>query len=223
MDILRNVSISDKKLGSGSYGSVFQATMLYKGIRRDVAVKKIPNDGDHYSQNARREHEVLRRLGAHDNIVELINVTSDRHYIYIIMEYAALGDLDKYVENQIPELSGKIKIMRECAAGVHFMHNLQPQVIHRDIKPGNILLQSSAQGPIAKICDFGLSRIFNPEGSSLYMSTEAGTPMYRAPEQFTIGRKQYTSAVDVFSLGLVYMGLLNISTNKPQIQCIPGL
>ena len=170
----------------------------------------------------KKEYDVLSHLKTHNNIIQLLDLKNDERDIFLIMEYADLGDLDKYVEKNLPDLEAKIQIMLQTASGIHYMHSLQPPVIHRDIKPGNILMQSSPQGPVAKICDFGLAKIFNPEATSLYMSTDAGTPMYRAPEQFVKGRQQYTSAVDVFSLGLVYMGLLNTSRNKPHIECIPG-
>lgn len=202
------VTISDKVLGKGSYGSVNTGTMVHQGKRIQIAIKKIPNDGDHYTANARKEYGNLVSIGEHVNIIKLLGFHSDRHYMYILMELGSHGDLEQYLQKANPDIGVKIGIMHNCANGLKFMHSRPAPIAHRDIKPGNVIIHNSAEGGIiAKMA---------------FMSTDTGTIMYRAPEFFSSDKIQYTISVDNFALGLVFLVLLLYSDEEKCLEPNPS-
>lgn len=116
----------------------------------------------------------------------------------LILEYIPLGDL----EGQNFSDDDSVNILRQVLSALTYLHELEHPLVHRDIKPDNILVQSR-QPLHVKLTDFGLSKA----GTSL--RTFCGTPLYLAPEvyQFRVYQEQaYTSAVDIWSLGVVVYG-----------------
>ena len=163
-----------KKLGSGSWGTVFQSRMHYKGKMIDVAVKKFLNDDDIFTANARSEFNTLSTLESHQNIIGLLDFQSDKDCIYLVTEYGDRGDLEQFLKEGIPTLENKVDIMYDCASAIKFLHSCKPSLIHRDIKPQNVIIKSVDSGIIAKMCDFGLSKVFDPHGEKRFMSTDTG-------------------------------------------------
>ena len=162
--------------------------------------------------------------GDHENIIKLLDYKTDKDFIYIVTELGQLGDLEKFLKGNFPTTESKLDIMGDCAKGLYFLHNCNPKIIHRDIKLNNIIMMKGQSGTVAKLCDFGLSALFDADGSERFKSTKAGrgTYQYLAPELLVHGRKLYDETVDSFSLGLVFMVLLNYCENYTSLEPYPG-
>jgi serine/threonine protein kinase len=130
----------------------------------------------------------------------------------LVYEYMPEGTLqDKLRDNtRILTWKQRLRIAYESALGLEYLHKgCNPPLVHRDVKTNNILLNANLE---AKIADFGLSRDFNMDGSSLISTTVVGTPGYLDPEYYTSFKLSQKS--DVFSFGVV---LLEIITGQPPI------
>jgi serine/threonine-protein kinase len=169
------------ELGKGGMG------VVYKGhdpvIRRDVALKVIrkrdldPQDAEHVLERFKREAQAAGNL-SHPNIVAIYEYGEEDDCAFIAMECVVGRSLrDHLVAGYRPELKVFPEILVQILEGLEFSHSRG--VIHRDIKPGNILISEMGT---AKISDFGIARL---EASHLTMMGEVlGTPYYMAPEQF---------------------------------------
>ena len=115
--------------------------------------------------------------------------------------------------------------MRETASAIHHLHNHSPQIIHRDIKPQNILMTDIGGKHVAKLSDFGFAKLYDHShsGSACYTSNK-GTTCYMAPEFFIYeeGELAYSASVDVFSLGLVYFAIKEYSPNNMSTNPVSG-
>ena len=169
------------ELGKGGMG------VVYKGhdpvIRRDVALKVIhrrdldPQDAESVLERFKREAQAAGNL-SHPNIVAIYEYGEDGEYAFIAMECVVGKSLrDHLVGGYRPELRSFPEILVQLLEGLEYSHSRG--VIHRDIKPGNVLVSEMG---IAKISDFGIARF---ETSHLTLMGEVlGTPYYMAPEQF---------------------------------------
>jgi hypothetical protein len=185
-----------RRLGAGGFGTVWMAHDEHLG--RDVAVKRIPLD-DTDPDRAQREAQAAARL-SHPGIVALYETGADADACYLVSELvrgSTLGEL--LAEGALSDRDVVVLGAELCEALAH-AHGRG--VIHRDIKPGNVMVrdQHADGAPAAKICDFGIARIVG--GEALTRTGDVvGTLAYMAPEQAE-GRK-ITAAVDVYALGLV--------------------
>merc|ERR1712188_43046 len=205
--ILRRYDVI-QKLGKGAYGIVWKATD--KKTRETVALKKIfdafQNATD--AQRTFREIMFLQELRDHENIIRLTNVLkadNDRD-IYLVFEYMET-DLHAVIRANILEDIHKQYIMYQLFRACKYLH--AADIIHRDMKPSNILLNSDCQ---MKVCDFGLARsiasLENPNtGPAPVLTDYVATRWYRAPE-ILLGSTKYTKGVDVWSFGCILGELL---------------
>lgn len=163
-----------KLLGSGSYGSVCEAT--HKPSKTTVAIKKVLNlfEDNIDCKRVLREVHLLRRLN-HPNVVKLYEILEPKDpktfdCIYLVMEYAQ-SDMKKLVKSAIHLQRIHIqKLIYNLLAGLKYTHSAG--VLHRDIKPANILLNEDCS---VKICDFGLGRsVAGVEGTSIKMMKPTG-------------------------------------------------
>lgn len=189
-----------KVLGKGHYAVVKMGTD--KATNRTVAIKSIIKKKltAKDKEGIYQEIEVLSDLN-HPSIVKFYNhyETNTKHYI--VTEFAAGGELfDRIVERQFyTEIDAKRAIKSICSA-LKYCH--EKGVVHRDLKPENILLKSKYNDTQILIADFGFAK-FEERG----LNTSLGTPGYIAPEILK-GIPRYTSAVDVWSLGVILYILL---------------
>jgi len=206
--VLRKYEIC-QKLGKGAYGIVWKA--IDKRSKEVVALKKIfdafQNATD--AQRTFREIMYLQEMTGHDNIIRLGNVLkadNDRD-IYLVFEYMET-DLHAVIRANILEDIHKQYIMYQLFRALKYMHTAN--VIHRDMKPSNILLNSDCQ---MKVCDFGLARsisaLENPSsaGPCPVLTDYVATRWYRAPE-ILLGSTKYTKGVDLWSFGCILGELL---------------
>ncbi|CAG9819024.1 unnamed protein product [Phaedon cochleariae] len=123
------------------------------------------------------------------------------HTRYVITELLQ-SDLHKIIISHQPLSPDHIKVfLYQILRGLKYLHSAR--ILHRDIKPGNLLVNSNC---VLKICDFGLARVEEPD-TSKHMTQEVVTQYYRAPE-ILMGAKHYTAAVDVWSVGCIFGELL---------------
>ncbi|RDH24133.1 kinesin family protein [Aspergillus niger ATCC 13496] len=203
-DDVRHKYIKDKKLGEGTYAVVFLGH-----LRTDpssfVAIKKIKVNAEYkdgLSMDAIREVKYLQEL-SHPNIIALHDVFSSKDQnLNLVLEYLPRGDLEMLIrDNNIHYGAADVKAwMGMLARGVWFCH--ENYILHRDIKPNNLLV--AADGEV-KLADFGLARSF--ADPYLNMTHQVITRWYRPPE-LLFGARQYSGAVDVWSMGMVFAELL---------------
>lgn len=203
--VLRKYEIV-QKLGRGAYGIVWKA--IDKKTRQVVALKKcfdaFQNATD--AQRTFREIMFLQELNNHDNIVRLLNVMradNDRD-IYLICDHME-SDLHAVIRAKILEDIHKQYIIYQTLRSLHYMHS--GEMLHRDTKPSNILLNSDCH---VRICDFGLARSIQQTGNNTnpVLTDYVATRWYRAPE-ILLGSNSYTKGVDIWSVGCILGELLN--------------
>ena len=153
-----------------------------------------------------RERQVLAALD-HPNIARLLDAGSTADgQPYFVMEFVEGQSLDQYCDERRLTVSERLKIFRQVCAAVHHAH--QNLVVHRDIKPRNILVTTDGT---PKLLDFGIAKLLNVSmAPAMDLHTETGvrlmTPEYASPEQ--VRGQSVTTAADVYSLGVVLFELL---------------
>ncbi|GFQ07547.1 cyclin-dependent kinase g-2 [Phtheirospermum japonicum] len=182
-------------IGEGTYGVVFRAKDKKTGEIVALKMVKMDNEREGFPMTSLREINILLSFH-HPSIVDLkeVVVGSNLDSIYMVMEYME-HDLKKLMETM------RQCLMLQLLQGVEYLHD--NWVLHRDLKTSNLLLNN--QGEL-KICDFGLARQY---GSPLKPYTQlVVTLCYRAPE-LLLGAKQYSTAIDMWSLGCIMAELLS--------------
>ncbi|PSS28761.1 Dual specificity protein kinase [Actinidia chinensis var. chinensis] len=193
-------------IGKGSFGEIL--TAFWRGT--PVAVKRIlPNLSDDILviQDFRHEVNLLVKL-RHPNIVQFLGAVTERKPLMLITEYLRGGDLHQYLkEKGALSPSTAINFAVDIARGMAYLHNEPNVVIHRDLKPRNILLVNSSADHL-KVGDFGLSKLIRVQNShDVYkMTGETGSYRYMAPEVFK--HRKYDKKVDVFSFAMILYEML---------------
>ena len=144
-------------LGRGSYGDVFKGERA--GTEELVAVKRIV-----LTRNDRQEKYLQRELTAlshinHPNVVKLYDVKRTTSCLYLYMEYCSGRDMEEYLSHHDLPLPTMFRFIQQSAGAVLFMHTIRPvPFIHRDLKPGNFLIDVDNDIPSLKVADFGFAR-----------------------------------------------------------------
>jgi len=191
-----------EKIGAGTYGVVYKARDRQTG--KLYALKKISLEGqdEGVPSTAIREISLLKEL-SHENIVQLNDVIHFESKLYLVFEFLD-QDLKKYMDTCGPEgLSPHLvkSYLYQLLRGVAFCHS--HRVLHRDLKPQNLLIDRTGQ---LKLADFGLARAFQ---IPIRMYThEVITLWYRAPE-ILLGSRHYSTPVDVWSIGVIFAEMAN--------------
>ena len=187
-----------EKIGEGTYGVVYKAkdttnnsVVAVKKIRLEHCEEGIP-------QTTLREISFLRDLD-HKNVVRLLDIRCEGKKIFLIFEYAE-HDLKKVMQQRQLTRAESWNILPQILEGILYCHT--NRVIHRDLKPQNILLDESG---VVKLADFGLARSFTVPLPSL--THEVVTLWYRSPE-ILLGQKVYSPAIDLWSIGCIYAEML---------------
>lgn len=189
----------DRRIGKGSYATVWVGRV--DGSDQAVAVKVISRQTVTETSQLRQEVEVLRQIN-HDNIVRFIDLKKSASHFYLVLEYCAGGDLHQFLK-QRRSLSEEVArhFLTQIAAGLCTLH--QRNLIHRDLKPQNILLSDSSDSPVLKIADFGFARALQPQDMA---ATVCGSPLYMAPE--ILRHEPYDAKADLWSVGAILFELL---------------
>jgi TonB family protein len=189
------------ELGRGGFGQVFRALDPTMGSMVAIKTLVAGNEPD-LPIRFRNEAAAARKL-QHRNIVTVYDFGEENGVPYIVMELLEGEDLQQVLARRRPLTAlQKIRIMSQVAEGLHYAH--QHGVVHRDVKPANIMLLSDDS---VKIMDFGIALVTQATGQRLTrQGTTLGTFRYMAPEQFEGTASDVQS--DIFSYGLVYYELL---------------
>ena len=187
-------------LGKGSFSYVYKGKCINNN--NDVAVKII--NLENMTVKARSiindEAEIMESIkyNPHPNIVECYDVLFENDTVYIIMEYCDSGNLGSIIKKPIKEEYVQF-YFSQLANGLKYLYD--NNIIHRDIKPRNILLTNSRR--VLKIADFGFAK--KTINNSLY-ETMCGSPMYMAPE--IMGKQNYNKQTDLWSIGMILYEML---------------
>jgi hypothetical protein len=191
----------DSEIGRGGMGIVYCA--MDKRLKRNVAIKLLPPELAFRSDirsRFLREAETAAQL-SHPNIVPIYNVEEKENLVYFIMAFIAGDNLaTRLIERGAMDPGEVRRIMREVADALAYAH--KRNVVHRDIKPDNILLD--ADSGRAMVTDFGIARALTDKGDSRLTATgmAIGTPAYMSPEQ-SAGESDIDGRSDLYSLGVV--------------------
>jgi TolB-like protein/Flp pilus assembly protein TadD/predicted Ser/Thr protein kinase len=192
-----------EEIGRGGQGVVYRAHQ--KSLNRTVALKVIGLG--HWATEAhlkrfRREAEAAASL-EHPGIVPIHEVGERDGSCYFSMKFVEGGQLDEVVRRTPMSVPRAAELIAKIARTVHYAH--EHGILHRDIKPGNILLDRKGE---PHLTDFGLARLVETESTVTRTLEVLGTPSYMAPEQAVGNNAQLTSATDVYGLGAVLYQLL---------------
>lgn len=208
-----------EKLGEGTYATV------YKGRNRAtgqlVALKEINLDSEEGTPStAIREISLMKEL-KHENVVTLYDVIHTENKLNLVFEYMD-KDLKRYMDThgqkgalELPKVKA---FMYQLLRGVMFCHD--NRVLHRDLKPQNLLINSKG---VLKLADFGLARAFGIPVNTF--SNEVVTLWYRAPDVL-LGSRTYNTSIDIWSTGCIMAEMISGrplfpgSSNEDQLQRI---
>ncbi|TVT99253.1 hypothetical protein EJB05_55380 [Eragrostis curvula] len=211
-DATNNFS-SRNKIGVGGWSTVYKAHI--GGL--EVAIKRYPtNDATSHASQFDSEFQILKEL-QHKNIIKLLGHYAGQGERILVYEYMPNGSLDKFIFDVRPGASidwmSRFHIMEGIAQGLLYLHVHEQCIVHKDLKPSNILLDSDMN---AKISDFGIATMLRPE---FYHDTcISGTFGYMAPEYLREGI--LSPKVDVYAYGVILLEV--ISAKKSSVPWFQG-
>ncbi|MEQ2282747.1 hypothetical protein AMECASPLE_004022 [Ameca splendens] len=189
-------------VGEGSFGRVYKGRKKFTG--QVVALKFMPKVGrsEKELRSLKREIEIMRDL-QHPNIVQLFDSFETETEVVVVTEYAE-GQLFQILEDDgnLPESQVR-EIACQLVSALYYLHS--HRILHRDMKPQNILLGKSG---VVKLCDFGFARAMSV--STLVLTSIKGTPLYMSPE--IVEEKPYDHTADLWALGCI---LYELHTGVP--------
>ena len=199
-------SISQKSiLGQGTFGIVFNGRDSKNNT--PIAAKRI--DGNLYPRILTQDLNRLMKLD-HQHVTEILYIEKTGNIIWIMTPLCHLGDLSNFYRTRCVLHRTSLEVMKQIMMGISYLHS--QGIIHRDIKPGNILVASDS--PIVKLNDFDVSKCLDPE---VEMSNVAALA-FKAPEFFRTGPEQieYHKNVDIYAAGLTFLAILQAGQGQRQ-------
>jgi serine/threonine protein kinase/tetratricopeptide (TPR) repeat protein len=200
-----------EQIGQGGMGEVYRAERADGQYDKQVAIKFVRAGLDTAAivERFRNERQVLASLD-HPNIARLLDGgTTEDGVPYLVMELIEGTPIDQYCHAHALTIAERLQLFQQVASAVQYAH--QHLVIHRDIKPGNILVTKEG---VPKLLDFGIAKILDPSAGSQETAVNPMTPEYASPEQ--IRGEPVTTATDVYSLGVVLYQLLTGRSPYPK-------
>ena len=192
-----------EEIGRGGQGVVYRARQ--KSLNRTVALKVIGLGhwaSTPHLKRFRHEAEAAASL-EHPQIVPIYEIGERDGSCYFSMKFVEGGQLDEVVRRKPLAIRRAAELLVKIARTVHFAH--EHGILHRDIKPGNILLDRHGE---PHLTDFGLARLIEQESTVTNSFDVLGTPSYMAPEQAAGRAKELTAAADIYALGAVFYQML---------------
>ncbi len=207
--IIRGTYEVERLLGEGAFAEVYRVRHRFLG-RQAMKVFKMVGMTIEEIEQMLEEAVMLSRLG-HPNIIRVFDAnltdTSKGMCGFFTMESVAGGSLDQFWRShgaQFVPVETTVEIMRQVCRGLAVAHHEQPPIVHRDIKPQNILVGYDAAGIRVRVSDFGLAKRVNP---LTLMASAKGTRPFKAPEVFRNPQSD-SCAGDVWALGTTLYLLL---------------
>jgi TolB-like protein/Tfp pilus assembly protein PilF/predicted Ser/Thr protein kinase len=192
-----------EEIGRGGQGVVYRARQ--KSLNRTVALKVIGLgqwSSMPHLKRFRHEAEAAARL-EHAQIVPIYEIAERDGSCYFSMQFIEGGQLDQVLKREPMSPRRATELLVKIARTVHFAH--EHGILHRDIKPGNILVDKNGE---PHLTDFGLARLIEQQSTVTNSFDVLGTPSYMPPEQAAGHTKELTAAADVYSLGAVFYQML---------------
>ncbi|MFX0573540.1 protein kinase domain-containing protein [Nocardia nepalensis] len=195
-----------RPLGSGGMGAVYLAED--PALPRQVALKVLAENlgaNQRYRSIFRREAELVCRLD-HPNVVSVYNRGEEGDALWMAMQYVDGTDAGELMRKQPGGLEPDraARIVCEAAKGLHHAH--EQNLLHRDVKPSNILVADGAEGERVLVADFGLARTIEEAATVTETGWRACTPAFAAPE--VLGGRAVDRRADIYSLGATLLALL---------------
>lgn len=188
------------RLGHGAHAVAYRVHA--EGV--DYALKVLSKADEGLRERVLQEGEIQARL-RHPNTVAVREAIQIGPTVGLVMDYVAGPTLHVWLRAERPDIPTALAIFRGVAEGVGAAHALG--IVHRDIKPGNVLMQLGPGLPTPRVCDFGLAKVEDPTGAPTDEGRSMGTPGYMAPEQI-VDWGAVDRRADIFSLGCVLYELL---------------
>jgi len=195
----------EKVIGEGGMGTVYLASHT-KIPNRVSAIKVLKSNflqNENLKNRFRREMEIMAGM-THENIVKLEQFDEDDLGMYLIMEYFKGVEIDDYLKNKIgvfPE-DKAVPLMIQILKAFSFAH--KKGIVHRDIKPGNILINQEANQ--VKVLDFGIAKMKDDISMQTKSGAQIGTVFYMSPEQ--VHGKELDARSDIYALGVTFYQML---------------
>ena len=195
-----------REIGRGGMGTIYLARRADEEFEKEVAIKilKRGTDTEEVLRRFRAERQILAQL-EHPNIARLIDAgTSPDGLPYFVMEYVDGIPITNFCDHAKLSVRQRIELFLKVCGALHFAH--QNLVVHRDLKPGNILITAAGD---PKLLDFGIAKLLSLENDfflTTIQSQQRFTPAYASPEQ--IRGDAVTTATDIYSLGSLLYHLL---------------
>ena len=199
-EVVRDTYEIERFLGEGAFAEVYRVRHKYLG-RQAMKVFKSPSTSPEEIEEKLSEATMLSRIG-HPNIIRVFDAGIVETHIgqcgYFTMEYVAGGSLETFWQShgaKFVPISDTVEIVRQACTGLAVAHAEQPPIIHRDIKPQNILVGYDTQGLRIRVSDFGLAKKVNP---LTLLASARGTPAFKPPECLS---NVDSCTADVWALG----------------------
>jgi non-specific serine/threonine protein kinase/serine/threonine-protein kinase len=194
-----------RELGRGGMSRVYLAARADQAFEKQVAIKVVERglDTEEVTQRFQSERQILARLD-HPNITRILDGgTTDDGLPYLVMDYVEGEPIDRYCDAHGLEVTARIKLFQSVCVAVQYAH--QNLIIHRDIKPVNVLVTRDG---VPRLLDFGIAKLISaaPPGEATRTVLRRLTPEYASPEQ--VRGEALTTASDVYSLGVLLYRLL---------------
>ena len=197
---IKDYIVDRKRIGKGSFSTIYKCR--HNITNKIYALKEITIDKNKNKKklSIKKEFEIMRKLN-HTNIVKIHDVIIDTQLnnIYFIMDYYENGDLSHFLNKQPLKEKFTRKYMKQLSNGLKYL--LDNNILHRDLKPQNILLSKNYD---IKITDFGFATYYTKD---TIINTLCGSPMYMAPEIIT--RNGYDYKSDLWSVGIILYEMLH--------------
>jgi serine/threonine-protein kinase len=192
-----------KKLGAGGMGTVYKARQ--DALDRDVAIKvmfKHLAENERFIERFYREARLQAKLD-HPHIVRCYSVGQDKGYHYLAMEFVDGGSVQGYLSKHKKfSIGDALHVILACSYALQHAH--EQSMIHRDIKPDNLLITSKG---VVKLADLGLAKALDEDLALTQSGMGAGTPYYMSPEQ-TRNAKHVDARSDIYSMGVMLYAMV---------------
>ena len=207
-----------EEVGEGGFGQVFRAEQL-EPVTREVAVKIIKPGMDSRQVVARfRAEQQTLAMMKHPGIATVLDAgTTESGRPYFAMELVDGQPIDDDLDERRSDVAQRLRLFADVCRAVHHAH--QKGVIHRDLKPPNVLITDGDEWPAVKVIDFGIAKAMQPAGEAGNTTARQflGTPQYMSPEQIA-GEADIDTRADVYALGcLLYKLLTGVAPLDDQV------
>jgi len=218
---IRDTYEVERLLGEGAFGEVYRVKHRFFG-RQAMKVFKVSGMTPEETEKNLEEAILLSRLG-HPNVIKVFEANTVGTPIgmcgFFTMEYVAGGSLDQFWKShgaQFVPIETSVEIVLQVARGLAVAHREKPPIVHRDIKPQNILVGYDGSGLRARLSDFGLAKHVNP---LTLMASARGTPAFKAPEAY-LDVEGDSCPGDIWALGTTLYLLLTDRLPYPDVDAL---